>query len=70
MTKLRRVTNLRPGDRVDLTSCPYMNDHPSAEFEWAVVGKVVWETPECIVVSYDDIDDVGYPIDTILKVRE
>lgn len=64
-----RVENLKPGDRVDLTSCPYLKDDPSAEFEWAVVDAVVRETNDCIVVTYESLDEVGYPIGTMLKVR-
>jgi hypothetical protein len=65
-----RVENLKPGDRVDLLSCPYLKDYPSAEFEWAVVDGVVQETDDCIRIMYEDIDWVGYPIGTILRVRD
>jgi len=65
-----RVENLHPGDRVDLLSCPYLKTDPSAEFEWAVVDAVIRETDNCVVVIYDSLDEVGYPVGTVLKVRD
>lgn len=69
-TGIVKVEDLRCGDRVDLASCPYLYNHPSAEFEWAIVDGVVKETPDCIRVMYLDIDWVGYPIGTELVVCE
>ena len=64
------VENLKPEDRVDLLSCPYLRDSPSADFEWAVVAGIVKETDKCIRVMYESIDWVGYPIGTMLMVRD
>jgi len=65
-----KVEDLKIGDRVDLTTCPYLKDDPSAEFEWAVVAGVKKETSTCIMVMYEDIDWVCYPIGTILRIRD
>ena len=64
------VTALKVGDKVDLGSCPFLYKHPSAEFELAEVGEIRRETPDCVVVSYDGIDEVGYPPGTVLKVLQ
>lgn len=66
MTKT--VEHLKPGDLVDLESCPYMHDHPTAEFEYAQVAAVTRETENCVAVLYEGIDLVGYPVGTRLEV--
>jgi len=63
------VTDIRVGDRVDLESCPYLNKHASAPYEYAEVVMVERETPECIVLGYEGIDNIGYPINQTLRVR-
>lgn len=63
-----KVGDLKEGDRVDLESCPFLHNHPSAEFELAEVVEVVQETPTCVAVSYEGIDQVGYSPDTELVV--
>jgi hypothetical protein len=62
------VEDLQAGDEVDLSSCPFLNEHASAEFEFAVVESVERETSECVAVSYEDHDVVGYPVGYKLKV--
>lgn len=54
------VSELREGDLVDLESCPYLKDHPTAPFEFATVSSVENETPDCIAIGYEGIDTVGY----------
>jgi hypothetical protein len=63
----KKVEDLQVGDKVDLTSCPYLSKHPTAEFELAVVEDVAHET-DCIAVSYEGIDQIGYPVGTELIV--
>lgn len=67
-TAIRQVERLREGDLVDLASCPYLKNHPSAEFQFAQVSQVLQETPQCTVVYYEDIDAIGYPVGTTLKI--
>ncbi|KWN05415.1 hypothetical protein WT83_29110 [Burkholderia territorii] len=62
------VENLQTGDKVDLRSCPFLKDHATAEFEYAVVESVERETPECVAVSYEAHGVVGYPVGCKLKV--
>lgn len=60
--------HLKPGDLVDLQSCPHLKDHPTAAFLWAEVDAVEPETAGCVAISYVDIDTIGYPPDTLLRV--
>ena len=62
------VETLRAGDRVDLKSCPFLRKHPTACFEYAVVESVERETPDCVAVTYEDLDMIGYSVGTRLKV--
>lgn len=64
-----KVTELKEGMLVDLKSCPYLYNHPSAGFEYAEVESVIRETPDCVVVSYVGIDSVGYPTGTVLETE-
>jgi hypothetical protein len=67
----KKVSEIQVGDFVDLDSCPYVNreDHPVIEFEWIEVAGVERETDDCIAISFEGIDQVGYHPDTILEVR-
>lgn len=68
MAKGKTVESLKPGDLVDLESCPYMRDYPTAEFEYAQVVSVERESANCVAVLYEGIDLVGYPVGTCLEV--
>lgn len=61
------VETLCVGDKVDLKSCPFLKGHPSAGLEYAVVESIEREAPDCIAVTYENIDTVGYPVGTKLK---
>ncbi|MBC8738545.1 hypothetical protein F6X40_17435 [Paraburkholderia sp. UCT31] len=65
----RNVEDLVVGNRVDLESCPFLQNHPTADSEYAVVAHVDRETPDCVVIGYEGIDRVGYPLGTVLQVR-
>lgn len=70
MTTLpKNVEDLAVGNRVDLSSCPYLKDNPSLHGLYGVVEHVERETPHCVVIGYEGIDHVGYPPGTILQVR-
>lgn len=62
------VQRIRVDDLVDLESCPYLNRHPSAKWEYALVGHVEQETPGCVAIGYEGIDVIGYSTDTMLNV--
>lgn len=62
------VEHLKAGDLVDLESCPYLKEHSSAKWEYAEVSFVERETEGCVVVGYEGIDHVGYPVGTELLV--
>jgi hypothetical protein len=68
-TALKKVEALVVGNRVDLASCPYLKGHPSAPHEFAYVAHVAKETDGTIVIGYEGIDHVGYPVGTELLVR-
>ena len=66
-----RVDELRVGDKVDLSSCPHLGKKDGWwEFEYANVGHVERETPDCICVWWDYADNVGYRPDQILRVKK
>ena len=62
--------SLRLGDKVDLKSCPYLRGHSSAEFEYAEVCYAERETPTCVVVGYEGIDNVGSKPGTTLLAKK
>lgn len=64
-----QVTALVVGNRVDLASCPHLSGSPHAAYAYGIVSSVEKETENCVAVSYEDIDVVGYPIDTMLMVK-
>lgn len=68
-TTSKKVEELTVGDRVDLASCPYLKNHPTAEHEYARVSYLERETEHCFVVGYEGIDHIGYPVGTIVQVR-
>lgn len=68
-TTSKKVEELTVGDRVDLASCPYLKNHPTAEHEYARVSYIENATEQCFVVGYAGIDRIGYPVGTILEVR-
>jgi hypothetical protein len=65
-----KVEHIKEEMRVDLESCPYLSDHPSAPYEYATVDYVKRETADCIAISYEGIDVVGYPLGTVLQIRK
>jgi len=69
-TTLKKVSDLEVGDKVDLESCPFLNCHPMAEFEYAEVVAVHPESAGCICVYYEigDPSACGYSPDTELRV--
>lgn len=63
------VTSIRQGMRVDLESCPYLKNEPSAYYEWAVVRYALRESVNCFAIRYDGIDIVGYDPSITLAIR-
>lgn len=68
MENTKKVEDLIEGDLVDLSSCPFLKNHPSATFEYAQVVLVEQETPDCVVIGYEGVDHVGYKVGTVLTV--
>lgn len=68
-TVSKKVEDLVVGNRVDLVSCPFLKKHPSAASEYGLVVHVERETPDCVVIGYEGIDHIGYPVGTVLQVR-
>ena len=64
-----KVEDLQVGDRVDLESCPFLKNHPTAEFEYAEVTSIRVEQTDCIAVMYEGIDEIGYEPKTVLRIR-
>jgi hypothetical protein len=64
------VKDIRPGMRVDLLSCPHLNDYSSAEFEFGAVEYCQQETDYCLALGYTGIDVIGYVLNQKLAVRE
>jgi len=68
-TAMKKVEDLVAGNLVDLESCPFLKTHPSAASEFANVELVKREDGDTVVVGYEGIDHVGYPVGTELLVR-
>ncbi len=66
MDHLKNVEDLIVGDRVDLSTCPFLKGHHMAEFEYGTVVHVQLEAPDCVVIAYDGVDHVGYAFGTQL----
>lgn len=64
------VENIKIGDRIDLASCPFLKNHPTADFQYAEVAHVQHETDNCVVVGYEGIDHIGYATGTTLQVKQ
>lgn len=67
-----RASDLKEGDSVDLSHCPYMSQYPSAEFEYAEVVYVTPPGPKSNVISvgYEGVDEVGYDKDERLVIKK
>jgi hypothetical protein len=65
-----RVSDLKPGDLVDLYGDPFadpdQNPRHSHEFEYATVCEVIPETPGCVAVGFEGFDIVGFPPEHVL----
>lgn len=66
----KNVEDLMIGDKVDLESCPYLKEHPTAQFEYAEVNYVRRENIACMVIGYEGIDHIGYKTGTQLEVQD
>ena len=68
-TAMKKVEDIVAGNMVDLESCPFLKKHPSAASEFANVALVKREDSNTVVVGYEGIDHVGYPVGMELLVR-
>lgn len=66
-TRLVPASELREGDLVDLESCPYLKKRTEAPYLYATITSVERETPDCVAVSYEGIDTVGYKPNQMLR---
>jgi hypothetical protein len=64
------VEKLKPGDRLDLHSDKYADDGEDSTvlFEYAVVDSVIEETPECILVHFEQHTSVGFPKGHVVRM--
>lgn len=70
ITPSKKVEDLVIGDKVDLESCPYLKRHPMAEHEYAVVVSVGLGSLGHVVIGYEGINPVEYPVGLVIGVRE
>ena len=68
-TQPANVEDLKIGSLVDLASCPFLKNHPSADMQYAEVAHVGREGNGCVVIGYEGIDHVGYAAGTVLTIR-
>jgi hypothetical protein len=76
VTTTIRVSDLKPGDLVDLYGDPFADPNQDPrhchEFEYATVCEVIPETPGCVAVSFhllrgfEGFDIVGFPPEHVL----
>lgn len=71
MTKVfkRRVSDLAINDMVDLTSCPYLRNQTMAGMVYGAVAHKEIEDDKTVVIGYEGIDHIGYPMGTVLCVK-
>ena len=64
------VEKLKPGDRIDLHSDKYADDGEDSMvlFEYAVVDSVIEETPNCILVHFEQHTSVGFPKGHVVRM--
>ena len=65
---IKKIKDLKPGDRVDLESDPFHADDPLVEFEYGNVESVVEETPTCFVVNFNNVGAAAYNPDMLVEV--
>jgi hypothetical protein len=60
---MKTITNLRPGDRIDLEGDAYADngEHPEFEFEYETVLATERETPNCVRVDFESGFSCGFP---------
>jgi hypothetical protein len=63
------VENIKIGDRIDLASCRFLKNHPTADFQYAEVSHFERETEDCVVIGYEGIGWIGYRLGTILQAK-
>lgn len=65
----KRISELQPGDLVNLEGDHYADngEHPEFEFEYAEVGEIELETPTCTVIHFDKIS-CGFPPNHVVEV--
>jgi len=63
------VLDLAEGDMVDMARCPYLKNHPMAEFVYAEVCYVLNESL-LAAVGYEGVDEVGYDKEQELWVKK
>ncbi len=74
-TSLMKVTELVPGDRIDLEGDPYADPkggtfHGLHESMYGFVESVEQETKGCVRVDFQDSPSVGFPAEHELKVLD
>lgn len=67
---MKAVEMLVEGDLVDLAGDIYADpdNSPELDSEYQTVGSVEQETPECVAVSFEGFDLVGFPTGHMVKV--
>jgi hypothetical protein len=66
-----KVRDIKPGDIIDLAGDQYADpnhDNVTYEYEYAVVGGVIHETPDCIVLCIEGVDHIGFPPDHLVML--
>ena len=68
--ELVKVEELAENDMVDLAGDIYADpdNSPDFEMEYVTVAEVEQETPECVTVSFEGFDLVGFPVGHLIPV--
>jgi hypothetical protein len=69
-TAMKRVSELRLGDMIDLEGDRYADPdsaNPAFECEYAVVDYIERETSDCILIGIEGGDNFGFPPDHLVK---
>lgn len=69
---MKAAKDVQVGDLVDLEGDRYADpdsDNVALQYLYLEVGAVEQETPECVLISFESFDAVGFPTNHELRVQ-
>jgi hypothetical protein len=70
----RRISELEPGDLVDLEGDPFADPPTDPDtfwtYEYGIVSELEIETPDCTLVYFENGPNVGFPPNHVVTVNQ